>query len=254
MKQPAVGWPWKREVAWVSGTDVNDYMKLALWADAVKSVPGTDTTAFIPYLPAARADRGNPFGAGIYAKLIGMANLDTIACFDPHSPVMVQELGKYVEHVGVLNLDYFTVKQTFAGYDGIIAPDKGAVDRATRIANILGLPVYEAGKTRDFENGELTGFTCPTLPPGRYLIVDDICDGGGTFNGLADFIGEQFFGRAVKLDLYVSHGIFSKGLITLGMRFDKIYTTNSLTNPGDVVSRYSHKLRIIDIKSTMIGL
>jgi ribose-phosphate pyrophosphokinase len=55
------------------------------------------------------------------------------------------------------------------------------------------------------------------------LIVDDICDGGGTFIGLAAELKNK---NAGKLYLAVSHGIFSKGFDSLKC-FDKIFTTNS---------------------------
>jgi len=66
-------------------------------------------------------------------------------------------------------------------YTGIIAPDKGALNRAEALAHAFEVPLYIGGKTRDFETGKLTGFTMESLPEGgKFLIVDDICDGGGT--------------------------------------------------------------------------
>jgi len=54
--------------------------------------------------------------------------------------------------------------------------------------------------------------------------VDDICDGGGTFLGLATALKEK---NAGKLSLIVSHGIFSKGFEELNKSFDTVFTTNS---------------------------
>jgi len=56
------------------------------------------------------------------------------------------------------------------------------------------------------------------------LIVDDICDGGGTFLGLAEELKECNSG---DLYLAVSHGIFSKGSQTLLDNFKSIYSTDS---------------------------
>ena len=53
------------EVAYVSGADLNDYIKLALWAQCCDN-----PRIVIPYLPAARADKGTPRGADVYADLI----------------------------------------------------------------------------------------------------------------------------------------------------------------------------------------
>jgi ribose-phosphate pyrophosphokinase len=52
--------------------------------------------------------------------------------------------------------------------------------------------------------------------------VDDICDGGGTFIGLAALLKSHNAGHIV---LIVSHGIFSKGFDLA--HIDAIYTTNS---------------------------
>jgi ribose-phosphate pyrophosphokinase len=104
-------------------------------------------------------------------------------------------------------------------YSGIIAPDKGSVDRASAVARDLGLPVYFGEKTRDVETGRLTGFIFPDVHVGhRYLVVDDICDGGGTFIGLAADAPHDVF-----LDLYVTHGLFTKGTEALSKSFGRLY-------------------------------
>jgi ribose-phosphate pyrophosphokinase len=54
--------------------------------------------------------------------------------------------------------------------------------------------------------------------------VDDICDGGGTFLGLAEATGLPWS----RVDLYVSHGVFSKNALkNLSEKFEYVYTTNS---------------------------
>jgi phosphoribosylpyrophosphate synthetase len=64
------------------------------------------------------------------------------------------------------------------------------------------------------------------------LIVDDICDGGGTFLGISDALGSRLrslgdVGGDYILGLYVTHGIFSKGFCDLIEKFDHVYTTDS---------------------------
>jgi phosphoribosylpyrophosphate synthetase len=53
--------------------------------------------------------------------------------------------------------------------------------------------------------------------------VDDICDGGGTFTGLAITMGLP----RERVELLVSHGVFSKGAERLGQYYRLIHTTNS---------------------------
>lgn len=54
------------------------------------------------------------------------------------------------------------------------------------------------------------------------FIVDDICDGGGTFIGTAAMLKSK---GAAKVVLIVSHGIFSKGERLEGI--DEIFSTDS---------------------------
>lgn len=229
-----------KEIAVVRGSDPNDYVQLALWASAVAK-RGGHAHAVIPYLPAARADRGTPTGADIYADMIRLANVESVTVLDPHSQYMVDRLedGKrdWVTRVSPRLIIRKNLEQ-FPTYDGVISPDAGSRERSRGIADVLDTDVYLAEKSRNFETGELSNFFVPIniVDGNRYLIGDDICDGGGTFNGLADAIHAKF--PNVKLDLFVSHGIFSKGVDELFTRFDRIYTTNSLNLPHMPGLRY----------------
>ena len=226
-------------VADVRGHNPQDLFHLALWENIVDSEGDVEEnifpekTIFLPYIPAARADRGLPFGAQVYTEFLHGLFIQNYIVIDPHSPVALDLLRagestviefpfeRIIKH-SIQDKTSDSRPQTYAG---VTAPDHGAVDRATRAANVMGVPVYRAGKTRDFETGQLTGFHMEDELPaeGRFLIVDDICDGGGTFNGLADAIGLD----NTRLDLWVTHGVFSKGLEELGKRFGTIHTTDS---------------------------
>ena len=109
----------------------------------------------------------------------------------------------------------------------LVSPDKGAFSKVKALATTLGgIPFIKADKVRDPETGDLSGFSYEGSVQGLdLLIVDDICDGGGTFVGLAKILKE---GGAKSISLYVSHGIFSKGLKVLDGAIDAVYTTDSL--------------------------
>lgn len=209
----------------------DDLFALAMWADYLLGSK-SKTVLIAPYLPGARADRGRPFGAREYAKFIGEMWIDQYITFDPHSPVIIDELelwGKDDAEVTVVHsnelFDQGHMRAVLNQYNGIIAPDKGAALRAQAVADVAGLPVFTATKNRDEETGKLSNFSIDGLDPdGTYLIIDDICDGGGTFLGLKDASGLGFG----QIDLYVSHGIFSKdALHNLSENFEYVYTTNS---------------------------
>lgn len=219
------------EVCRVYGGSADDLFTVAMWADAAHR-RGARTVLQMPYLPGARADHADfvPFGTGVYASFLNSLDVDQLICFDPHSHVMpglvrqvtVVDPARIVRQHIVGRADQDTHAQRYAG---IIAPDKGAIERAARVAAACHLPLYRAEKHRDPDTGKLSGFTCETLPDeGRFLVVDDICDGGGTFVGLAKSTGLP----PERLGLYVSHGVFSGyAHESLGYYFGEVWTTDS---------------------------
>jgi ribose-phosphate pyrophosphokinase len=114
----------------------------------------------------------------------------------------------------------------------IIAPDKGAVPRAEVAARFIGShEVKYATKVRNPENGEILR---TEIQDGDYkgknlLIVDDICDGGRTFIELAKVLREH---NPSRIDLYITHGIFSKGFEVFEGLIDHFYVANMLPNRG----------------------
>lgn len=116
----------------------------------------------------------------------------------------------------------------------VLLPDEGAQARYQLpkeipgySRNIVNIKTLFCSKVRDPETGKLSGFTIPEAYEFEYrdcLIVDDICDGGGTFLGIA----EKLAPLNLETSMYVTHGIFSKGFINLAKSFKRIYTTNSM--------------------------
>ena len=213
------------EVATLRGTSGDDLVMLGMWADAVRQ-RGSRSVALVPYLPGARQDRGLPFGAKVYADILNGFHIDQVIAFDPHSPVIVDLIADLtvVASARIVRDEVVGAPGTEQAYQGIIAPDAGAVARATAAADACGLPVYRAEKHRNPDTGKLDGFSCEPLPDtGRLLVVDDICDGGGTFTGLAAATGLT----KDRLGLWVSHGVFSGRAPQLAEHFGEIVTTDS---------------------------
>lgn len=203
---------------------------LMLLADTIRRIaPFTELHLLMPYVPGARQDRGEPFTALVFADLINNLWFETIRIYDPHSPVIVE----YLEGVVVSEPDLHPYMH--GSYAAVIAPDEGSKVRATRMAIRVGLTendVVYCSKKRDPVNGTLSGFALDTfdLPRGRYLLFDDICDGGGTFLGVYDTIAERYaelYNALPEIDLFVTHGIFSKGTHDLLLKFNRIYSTTS---------------------------
>lgn len=210
----------------------DDLFQLAMWDNILcqqYAHANFRQVLLIPYFPGARSDRGFPLGAHVYSSFLNNMSLNEVHIFDVHSPVseVLLSNGLYPEVIHTQSADILVpyLSSNHIKYDAIIAPDAGAMQRAALVASKLGIPVITAEKSRDFETGKLSGFhvKIPNLQ-GKYLVVDDICDGGGTFLGLAEASGLSKH----NLDLYVSHGVFSNNALKLlPEKFGKVYTTNS---------------------------
>lgn len=97
-------------------------------------------------------------------------------------------------------------------------------------------------KTRELATGKITGMRCiDDLYYGyntKYMVLDDICDGGRTFIELAKLLP-----KPCSKELLVTHGIFSKGVDIVTDLYDHVYTTDSFRQ--DLVS--NDKLTVITL-------
>jgi ribose-phosphate pyrophosphokinase len=188
----------------------------------------------MPYAPYARQDRvcntGESLSSKVFADMINFCNFDKVVIYDAHSEVMPALLNK-CKSVGVLNVitNQFKLDNLLSEKKVVlVAPDFGSTKKIEKIAEYYNhTSIIQGVKHRDLQTGVLSGF-------GYYgeakhkdlLIVDDICDGGGTFVGLANKLRD---GGAKSISLFVTHGIFSRGYeYLLDNGIDVIYTTNSL--------------------------
>lgn len=234
--------------------DANDLMKALWFADAMAYRGKPIDNLVIPYLPGARQDRMNDagdflFAAKSIAEEINIRNFLNVVCFDPHSEVM----PALINNCRVIHVDEADIEFGIKCYDGVVAPDAGAAKRAEAIAKTLKVPVYNAWKTRDIASGnsKITGFGIENISGvQKLLIVDDICDGGGTFIGLANHIKSMTQSYEIELDLYVSHGLFTKGITALEELFETIITTDTVQPRGIDVRPI--KLKTIPIVDTLV--
>lgn len=221
---------------------------------------------FAPYLPGLRQDRNPGGNTPLTSRITGtlFSEASSVTTIDPHSQTGLDEFIRGYNKPGVKVIapkvylpDMFT-----DNYTHVLVPDDGAVTRSTEVARRLGIPnIVFAHKTRDFATGRLTGFTIedglssthtsPLPSDSRILLADDICDGGGTFIGLLEVLRKINY--ETPIDLFVSHGIFSRGvreLLDQADCFHKVITTNSWANPtrspyGEQFARYTDNGRLV---------
>lgn len=212
----------------VQTTHVDELMNALFFVDFLRDRGNGPMELLLPYVPGARQDRSNPpdgdllFTARSVAAAINARGFSRVVVFDPHSDVT----PALIERCRALPAVAF-VRPPAGKYQGVLSPDGGAEKRAFKVAQQLGVPMFHAWKRRDPGDGRLNGFGCEpiNLPAGsRLLVVDDICDGGGTFLGLRSMVSE------FDVDLFVTHGLFTQGSRKLTEVFHHVYCTDSMVD------------------------
>ena len=212
--------------------DASEITFLALAVSALKNMGIWDIDLDILYLPYARQDRvcspGEAHSLEVICSFLDKLGLTTIRIWDVHNEKNTEELFKKTSVCFITATDLFKRYKVLSDFDLsnliICSPDKGAYGRVSELCDYfdLELPVC-LRKVRCPESGRITGMNLDNysrcVDGWNILIVDDICDGGATFNQAAQILKEQ---GAVNLYLYVTHGIFSKGLDPLQENFKHI--------------------------------
>lgn len=226
-----------------------DLMKLCLFTDAFKRATGRMPCRLVlPYIPYARQDRVANFGEAlsikVFANILNSLGYRQVFVLDPHSDVCTA----LIENVKILpQWDIFS-DSIMEGVD-LISPDAGALKKIYKLqeavkARGIDVPVRTATKHRDTQTGYISNTTLDGEPINKTcVVVDDICDGGGTFLALSKVLQEQYD----KCILMVTHGIFSKGLEELSKVYDRILATNSFN--GEL--KAEGNLRVISVEKLL---
>ena len=177
----------------------------------------------IVYLMSMRMDRvisyDESFSLSVVTQVINDMFPQAVHVLEPHSHKVQDLVDKYWG-------DIETPMPEFEGYLYVL-PDKGAKDRYEFPPH---LTVY-CSKVRDMSTGKLSGFKIenPEIiennPDKPLVVIDDLCDGGGTFKGIAQLLGFHYPDR--ERTIYVTHMVNPKGITTLSENYKEVYFTNS---------------------------
>lgn len=163
----------------------------------------------IKYLPYGRQDKevsnSATFALRTFAQVLNSMGFSDVYILDPHSSAALALIGhsKAVYPSEQLKRVYDASASTVVCY-----PDTGAYSKYINIYKFDN--VIHGNKVRDQLTGHILSYELIGSCKGeRVMIVDDICDGGKTFELLAKDLYEA---GAQVVNLFVTHGIFSKGL------------------------------------------
>ncbi|HJM13657.1 MAG TPA: ribose-phosphate diphosphokinase [Candidatus Thalassarchaeaceae archaeon] len=190
----------------------------------------------IPYFGYARQDKRFSAGESVSARIVAdvlESYCDGIAILDLHAPGVLDGMGIPIELVSSMP-EIAQRLQSEVSPDFILSPDKGAIDRASEVAGLIGCEFSYLEKTR------IDPHTIEHTPKdlevsGKVVaIVDDMISTGGTICRASDALRRQ---GAKEVHAACTHGLFTGGALSrLASHVDGVHTTDSLPNPRANVS------------------
>ncbi len=208
-------------------------VELLITMDAVVEAGAKSLTVVLPYFSYSRQDKkfkeGEPVSARAVAKMVSVY-ADNVISIDPHKDYILDffdaktkccsAVGVLADHLKSLDVDF------------VLAPDKGALERAKSAAGIIGCDFDYMQKTR------IDGNTVEIKPKqleakGKTVaIIDDIISTGGT---MAKSIAELKRQGAKKVIVSCTHGLF------IGQALEKLKSAgcDEIIATDTILSNYS---------------
>ncbi len=173
----------------------DNLMELLLMIDAAKRASAYKVIAVMPYYGYARQDRKDrprvAIGSKLVANMLTAAGADRVITMDLHAPqiqgyfdIPVDHLDSsavfipYIEQLGLTNL-------TFA------APDVGSANRIREIASFFEVEMVICDKHRKRANEISSMVVIGDVVDRDIVMIDDICDTGGTLAKSAGLMKEK---------------------------------------------------------------
>lgn len=225
-------------------------------ASQVKAIHPELKHLYIKYMLAGRCDRrfspGEALDLQIVCNYINGMGFESVSVLRPHSSKTMELLGStaYVCEETPRLLKTMHDDQVVRGRYCYVIPDAGASEWIKD--NEWQLKHYIQGrKHRDPATGRISinfkrqSYSLVSQEIDQvakekedgtqtFIIIDDLCDGGGTFIEIAKKIKEQI--PEARIILVVTHAIFSKGFQPFVGFIDFIYCTNSFETFNDAPS------------------
>lgn len=214
-------------VSWEYSNE-GEFLQIAQLKDLLDA-KGFEAALRIKYLPYGRQDKEvsneATFALRTFAKLLNSLAFKEVIIHDPHSTIAL-DLIKNSRAVYPKDAIYELIHRS--EIDIACYPDKGARTKYTEVyKDEIGSAHVYGEKVRDQLTGNILKYDLiggERVKGKKVLIIDDICDGGMTFKILAKDLLEA---GAKEVNLFVTHGIFSKGIKTLKESgINKVFTAD----------------------------
>ena len=188
----------------------DNLMELLLMIDAARRASADKVIAVIPYYGYARQDRKDrprvAIGSKLVANMLVAAGADRVITMDLHAPqiqgyfdIPVDHLDShavFIPYIEALRLENLT----FA------APDVGATNRIREIASYFNAEMVICDKHRKRANEIASMVVIGDVTGKDIVIIDDICDTGGTLVKSAGLLKEK---GARSVRAMITHPVLS---------------------------------------------
>jgi len=188
----------------------DNLMELLLMIDAARRASANKIIVVMPYYGYARQDRKDrprvAIGSKLVANMLVAAGADRLITMDLHAPQIQGYFDIPVDHLdsSAVFIPYITQLKlenlTFA------APDVGATNRIREIANYFEAEMVICDKHRKRANEIASMVVIGDVTGKDIVIIDDICDTGGTLAKSAALLKEK---GARSVRALITHPVLS---------------------------------------------
>ena len=189
-------------------------MELLIMLDAFRRSSAERVTAVIPYYGYGRSDKKDrprvPISAKLVANLIAVAGAERLLTIDLHAAQIQGFFDIPVDHLYSAPVMIGYYQENPLPNLTVVAPDTGGAERARAYAKRLDAELALCDKRREKANvaevmnvvGDVRGRSC--------LIVDDMCDTGGSLTKVAKALREE---GAERIHACFTHPVLSGGAV-----------------------------------------
>ena len=185
-------------------------MELLLMIDAARRASAYKIIAVIPYYGYARQDRKDKprvaIGSKLVANMLVAAGADRVITMDLHAPQIQGYFDIPVDHLDSSAVFIPYIEQLKVENLTFAAPDVGATNRIREIASYFEAEMVICDKHRKRANEIASMVVIGDVEGKDVLIIDDICDTGGTLAKSAALLKDK---GARSVRAMITHPVLS---------------------------------------------
>ena len=188
----------------------DNLMELLLMIDAAKRASAYKIIAVIPYYGYARQDRKDKprvaIGSKLIATLLESAGANRVITMDLHAPQIQAFFDVPVDHLDSSAIFIPYINDLKLQNLAFAAPDVGSTNRVREIASYFNAEMVICDKHRKRANEIASMVVIGDVTGKDIILVDDICDTGGTLAKAAGLLKEK---GARSVRAMITHPVLS---------------------------------------------